>query len=181
MIIQFIKILNLDLNRFASKSRYNSKALALLLNQGAWAVFVYRFGNISYQYSKKNRLYKLNLIVWYILNKFIEILTGISIDYKTTIGKRFLISHFGNIFVSGNSKLGDDCNLSQGVTLGRGLSGSPVVGNNCYIGAGAMLINGIVIGDNSKIGALALVNKSFPNNAIIVGNPAINKAKKDES
>lgn len=177
MLVEFVKILTLDLERFASKSKVKSKIFALLTVQGAWAMTVYRFGNISYKHSKKNKLYKVNIMFWYILNKVIEITTGISIDYRATIGKRFIISHFGNIFISGNSEIGDNCNVSQGVTLGRGASGSPVVGNNCYIGAGAILVNGITIGDNSKIGALALVNKSFPANSIIVGNPAVNKAK----
>lgn len=177
MLTEYVRALNLDLERFASKSKLKSKLFALITVQGAWAVAVYRFGNISLKYSKQNRIYKFNIIIWYVLNKIIEILTGISIDYRAKIGKRLLISHFGNIIVSGNSQMGDNCNLSQGVTLGRNASGSPIVGNDCYIGAGSMLIGGIKIGDNSKIGALALVNKSFPENSLLVGNPAINKAR----
>jgi|SaaInl8_200m_RNA_FD_contig_123_11715_length_3509_multi_5_in_1_out_0_3 serine O-acetyltransferase len=176
MLIQFFKELNLDLDRFASKSRIKSKVFALLTVQGAWAVFVYRFGNISYQKSKKNKLYLFNIFIWYILNKILEIVAGISIDYRATIGGRLLISHFGNIFVSAKVVLGDNCNLSQGVTIGHGSGGYPIIENNVYIGAGAIINGNINIGENSKIGSLASVVKSFPKNSIIVGNPAVNKA-----
>lgn len=175
MILQLIKELNLDLDRFASKSRTKSKVFSLLTAQGCWAIAIYRFGNISYERSKSNKLYKINIIFWYIANKIIEILTGISIDYRAKIGKSFMISHFGNIFVSGEAELGDNCNLSQGVTIGRSGTGVPKIGDNCYIGAGAIIIGGVTIGKNSRIGALALVNKSFPDSSLIVGNPAVNK------
>lgn len=54
-----------------------------------------------------------------------------------------------------------------------GVSGAPVIGDNCYVGPGAKIFGGIVLGDNIVIGANAVVNASFPNgNCTIAGVPA---------
>src|SRR4030067_223048 len=63
---------------------------------------------------------------------------GISIPYTTQIGSGFYIGHFGGIVVNEKSIIGENCNISQGVTLGeanRGRrKGFPVIGDNVYIG-----------------------------------------------
>jgi len=171
------EILKADLENFVKYSKVKSKIFTLVTVQGAWAVGVYRFGNFAYKKSRKNKLWYFNIIIWYILNKIIEILTGISIDFRAQIEKGFMISHFGNIIISGRAKIGKNFAVGQGVTIGRKNGLAPTIGDNVYVGVNAVLIGDISIGDNSKIGALALVNKSFPENSIIVGNPAINKNK----
>jgi serine O-acetyltransferase len=45
----------------------------------------------------------------------------------------------------------------------------PRIGDNCYLGPGAKLFGAIVIGDNTVIGANAVVNKSFPNGNVTLG------------
>ena len=71
--------------------------------------------------------------------------------------------------------------IRQQVTIGnKGIGneqGCPVIGKNVEIGAGAKIIGSISIGDNSKIGANAVVTKSFPKNSIIVGVPGKNIAQ----
>ncbi len=174
MFSKFFRLLGGDLGTFSDSSR--SKLYLLLTTQGAWAMFVYRFGHLSSLKYKKNNLYVINMTIWYVLNKIVEITAGISIHYKADIGERFMISHFGNIIIDAGAIIGDDCSIRQGVTIGNGpIQGSPKIGNNVYIGTSAVLIGGINIGDNSKIGALAMVNKSFPESSIIVGVPAVNK------
>jgi serine O-acetyltransferase len=176
MFYEWFRLLSGDLGTFSEFSR--SKLYLLLTTQGAWAMFTYRFGHLSYLRYQKNKFYIVNMVIWYILNKIVEITAGISIHYKASIGERFMISHFGNIIIDAGTKIGDDCSIRQGVTMGNGsLKRSPVLGNNVYIGTIAVLIGGITIGDHSKIGALAMVNKSFPENSIIVGVPAVNKRK----
>ncbi|MCK4358651.1 MAG: hypothetical protein KAW92_07885 [Candidatus Cloacimonetes bacterium] len=51
-------------------------------------------------------------------------------------------------------------------------SNSVVIGNNCWIGANAIILPEIELGDNCIIGAGAFVTKSFPANYVIAGNPA---------
>lgn len=101
--------------------------------------------------------------------------SGIQIPYCTTIGKGFYIGHFGNIVVNGNSTIGNNCNISQGVTIGqvnRGKNrGVPIIGNEVYIGPGAKIIGGIKIGNKVCIGANAVVTKDIPDNAVVVGVP----------
>ena len=45
------------------------------------------------------------------------------------------------------------------------------IGNNVWIGAGAIILPGVSIGDNSVIGAGSVVTKDIPANVVAVGNP----------
>jgi len=101
---------------------------------------------------------------------------GISISPDTRIGKGFYIGHFGGIVVNTHVVIGDNCNISQGVTLGqsnRGAkAGCPVIGNNVYIGPGAKVIGRIHVGDDVAIGANAVVVDDVPPGVSVGGVPA---------
>lgn len=100
---------------------------------------------------------------------------GIAIPFTTSIGTGFYIGHFGGIFVNGKTVIGDNCNISQDVTIGiknRGKSpGVPTIGDNVYIGPGAKIFGGIIIGNNVAIGANCVVTKDIPDNSVVVGIP----------
>jgi len=76
--------------------------------------------------------------------------------------------------VIGEGRIGDNCWISPGVTIGyKGAdSGLPAIGNNVFIGVGARLLGGITIGDNVVIGANAVVVKDVPANCTVGGVPA---------
>jgi len=116
-----------------------------------------------------------NIFFKYILYRK-SIRFGIQIRRGTNIGKGCYMGHFGTIVISGSSIIGENCNISQGVTIGfssRGKNkGYPKIGNNCYIGPGAKLIGNICIGDNVAIGANAVVTNDVPNDAVVAGIPA---------
>jgi serine O-acetyltransferase len=101
---------------------------------------------------------------------------GISISRDARIGSGLYIGHFGGIDINENVVIGDNCNVSQGVTIGqanRGLAaGCPTIGNNVYIGPGAKVIGRIHVGDNAAIGANAVVVKDVPANVSVGGVPA---------
>ncbi|UVD89405.1 MAG: DapH/DapD/GlmU-related protein [Staphylococcus haemolyticus] len=64
-----------------------------------------------------------------------------------------------------------NCKILQNVTMGgRGKHGTPVIGDNVLIGAGATILGGVKIGDNAKIGAQALVMEDVGENQTIVAN-----------
>ena len=72
--------------------------------------------------------------------------------------------------------IGNNVNISQGVTIGmanRGeKAGVPVIGNEVYIGPGAKIIGAIKVGNNVAIGANAVVTHDVPDNAVVGGVPA---------
>lgn len=101
---------------------------------------------------------------------------GISIPIKTEIGQGLYIGHFGGIVVNGEARIGKNCNLSHGVTIGRSNrgvhSGYPVIGDNVFIGPGAMIFGAVHIGNDAAIGANSVVIDDVPDNAVAVGSPA---------
>ncbi|WP_119154012.1 serine O-acetyltransferase [Caldimonas tepidiphila] len=101
---------------------------------------------------------------------------GIWIPPGTNIGSGFYIGHFGGIIINPECVIGKNCNLSHGVTLGqanRGRNkGTPVLGDNVYIGPGAKIVGAVRIGNNVAIGANSVVTRDVPNDAVVAGNPA---------
>jgi serine O-acetyltransferase len=164
---------------FIKYKRYsgNKPALILLLTQqGLWALTVYRISNAIYRSSVFKPL-KIVLLAFAVIHqKWIEVITGISIPYTVNIGEQFYIGHFGGIIINAKVTIGYNCNISQGVTIGvsgrRDKRGVPTIGNNVYIGANAVIAGAITIGDNCVIAANSLVVNSIKNNTTVVGVPA---------
>lgn len=84
------------------------------------------------------------------------------------------------IFISGDAIIGKNCSIYQQVTIGSNMLvdsktlGSPTIGDNCLIGAGAKIIGNITIGNNCRIGANCVVNQNIPDHSIVVqGKPVI--------
>ena len=105
----------------------------------------------------------------------VRVMWGIELPRSATIGPGLYIGHFGGITISPGARIGKNCNISQQVTIGvsgkDGNRGVPVIGDNVYIAPGARLFGKISIGNNCKIGANAVVYKSIPDNAIVVLDP----------
>lgn len=72
------------------------------------------------------------------------------------------------IFVSHGARIGKDCTILQNVTIGSSKKQAPVIGDNCVIGAGAVIIGGIRVGNNCNIGANCTVFKDVPDNTTVV-------------
>jgi len=90
-------------------------------------------------------------------------------------GPGLSIAHYGTIVVSQHASVGANCRLHAGVNIGAsaGQKGAPEIGNNVYIGPGAIIFGNIKIADGVSIGANATVNKSFEtNNVVVAGTPA---------
>lgn len=141
---------------------------------GLWVMVIYRFGRWRYKITP--RWLRVPFSVLYkTLKTFMQMITGIELPCETKIGKRFRIDHFSGIIISGDTVIGDDVVVRNGVTIGlkhTGQRGSPVIGNNVDIGAGAKILGSITIGDNVVIGANAVVIHDVPSNSLAVGVPA---------
>jgi serine O-acetyltransferase len=145
--------------------------------QGFWALVVYRFGRWRYEIEVV-WVRKVLSLIYRVLFKLVQIVTGIELPCEAEIGKNFVIDHFGGIVISGYAKFGDNCRIRNGVVVGLSRAEDPCApqfGNNVDIGAGAKVLGRIIIGDNVRIGANAVVVRDVPSNSIAVGVPAVVK------
>lgn len=111
-----------------------------------------------------------------VLSQLTRFATGIEIHPGATVGRRFFIDHGMGVVIGETAEIGDDVMIYHGVTLGgRSLAKTkrhPTIGNRVTIGAGAKVLGPLLIGDDSAIGANAVVVKDAPANSIITGIPA---------
>ena len=139
----------------------------LLLYPGLHAVWIHR---ITHWLWKRN--FKL-IARW--VSQLARGLTGIEIHPGATIGPGLFIDHGMGVVIGETAEVGADVTLYHGVTLG-GTSLSkgkrhPTIGDRVTIGAGAKVLGNISIGSDSRIGANAVVVRSVPENAVVVGVP----------
>src|SRR6266581_4288135 len=85
--------------------------------QGFWAMVVYRFGRWRYSV-RPIILRKLLSLMYHVLLKLVQILTGIDLPCEVEVGRNFVIDHFGGIVISGYAKFGDNCRIRNGVVVG---------------------------------------------------------------
>jgi serine O-acetyltransferase len=103
---------------------------------------------------------------------------GIEVSPQVQIGGGLFLPHTVGTVI-GAERIGENCTIMQGVTLGTSepdmgftVARRPVVGDNVLIGAGAKVIGRITVGDHAKIGANAVVLRDVPAYALAVGVPA---------
>ena len=109
------------------------------------------------------------------ISQFSRFITGVEIHPGAVIGRRFFIDHgMGNV-IGETSVIGDDVVMYHQVTLGgttlQKVKRHPTIGDNVLIGMGAKILGNITIGENCKIGANAVVNRDIPPNCSVVGVP----------
>jgi serine O-acetyltransferase len=102
-------------------------------------------------------------------------LTGVEIHPGAKIGRRFFIDHGTGVVIGETAEIGDNVLIYQGVVLGgttlKKGKRHPTVGNNVVFGTGAAALGAITIGDRARIGSGAVVVKSVPPGATVVGIP----------
>jgi serine O-acetyltransferase len=104
-----------------------------------------------------------------------RILTGVEIHPGATLGSGLFIDHATGVVIGETAEVGDDVTIYHGVTLGGSGRDTgkrhPTIGDRVVIGAGAKVLGAIKIGDDSRIGANAVVVKEVPSGAVVVGVP----------
>ena len=109
------------------------------------------------------------------ISQFAKFLTGIEIHPGAKIGKGFFIDHGMGVVIGETTVVGDNCTLFQGVTLGGTGKETgkrhPTLGKNVVIGTGAKVLGNIKVGDNSYVGANAVVLGDVPSESTVVGIP----------
>jgi len=152
---------------FAKDPAARSTLEVLLCYPGLHALWLHRLAHFLWQH----RL-RLPARVLSHVNRF---LTGIEIHPGARIGRRFFIDHGAGVVIGETSEIGNDVLLYQGVVLGgttlEKKKRHPTLENNVEMGAGAIALGAITIGDGARIGSGSVVIRSVPPSATVVGVP----------
>ena len=154
-----------------------SKLSVVLTYPGVKAVFFHQIANFF-------SVAKFDLVAR-IISQFSRFLTGIEIHPKAKIRKNLFIDHGMGVVIGETSEIGDNVTIYHMVTLGgispsinsenqRDIKRHPTLKDNVVVGSGAQVLGPVVVGENAKIGANAVVTKDVPENAVMVGIPAKN-------
>ncbi len=152
-------VINKDLNRWGKEKKQSGSHLKLLLyfltnSPDFRSIFYFRtrgiIASILKIYCKKEKYFRID--------RSMKLGGGIVTGhpYSTTLNAEYI---------------GDDFYVNQLVTIGEAKGKRPKIGHNVSVFTGAIIIGDISIGDNSKIGAGAVVVKDVPKNSVVVGNP----------
>jgi len=157
-----------DISRFHDNDSLSIRSIIRgMLSQGFQAILVYRFFRWFYLHRIPTQPIR------FFFERFIEIVTGISIPVQCKIGKGLRIHHFGGIIFHPSTVIGEFCTIYHGVTIGDkgGYGNAAIIEDFVMLGAGAKIIGEINVGSYSKIGANTVVNKNIPAYSVVVGNP----------
>lgn len=100
---------------------------------------------------------------------------GLEISPNAKIGRGLYLGHPYNITVNGAARIGDNCNLHKGATIGicntGKLKGAPIIGNCVFVGINSTIVGKVVIGDDVLIAANSFVGFDVPSHSVVIGSP----------
>jgi len=145
-----------------------AKNIEFLLYPGFHAIFFHRFWHFMYRIGIP--------FLPRLFSQITKFFTGVEIHPGATIGQGFFIDHGSGVVIGETAEIGDNCVLFHNVTLGG--TGKhvgkrhPTIGNNVFVGTGAILLGPLRVGNNVRIGANTfLYMVDIPDNATVVGTP----------
>ena len=165
--MNWYELLGTDVSRVTGKQPRGIGMLKVLVHPSLLAVALYRLGHACYQ----RRL----LVPAKFCQAISVVLTGCDIHPSAEIGERLSIGHPTGIVVGQGAKIGTDATIMQGVTVGKispDVLGMPEIGASVLLGANAVILGPIHIGDDTGIGANCLVIEDVPARAIVVAEQA---------
>jgi serine O-acetyltransferase len=159
--------LRIDLARYAESGK------GALLDPSLAAIVSYRLG----QWCRRRKMPILGPIlraIHVVPHAIITVAVGIYLPRSASIGPGLRIYHFGGIVVSPSAVIGSNCTLRHNVCIGSryGSDDAPTIGDNVEFGVGSVVIGRIHVGNNSRIGANAVVLTDVPDDTSAVGVPA---------
>lgn len=147
------------------KKRWGGKSVCPQYRLLKWQRYCEEFNNNRFLYC----------LVWVIYHKM-QVKYGVDIPAKTKIGPGFKIEHLNGIIINPDVTIGKNCNIYNGVTLGKKKRGSrigcPIIGDKVWMGANAVIVGHIYIGDDVLIAPGAYINFNVPSHSIVIGNLA---------
>ena len=133
------------------------------------SLFFYRVANQKFFKTHKSRSF------FSIIGSFFG---GNYIPPTAKIGSGILMGKPTSIIIHPKCVIGNNVSILHGVVIGGNIykekngQVSPFIGDNVFIGSGAKILGPVTIGENSMIGANAVVIKDIPKNSVAVGVPA---------
>jgi serine O-acetyltransferase len=171
-----------DLDRYVFVAQYQQGMTGRLLpfriglmSQGFWATAAYRLNH----YARCRFRSRLLRVSPHALHRAVMAVTGIHIDAGAHIGPGLAFAHGGHVVI-GPVRMGVNCDIYQGVTLGASMSldednprpGAPTIGNRVWVGPGAVIAGAGTVGNDAAVGAISLVVRDVPPRGVVVGVPA---------
>jgi len=145
--------------------RVDRKALlSALATDGTGAMVIYRL----MQWAGHRRLSVLALL----FNKLNAVFNNCIIGRGADFGPRFVLIHATGVVINGDVTGGSDVRVEHQVTIGAEGRRAPVLGDRVFIGAGAKIIGGVSVGNDTRVGANAVVVHDVPPHCTVVGVPA---------
>jgi serine O-acetyltransferase len=114
-----------------------------------------------------------------LLKQLNHVLTGADLAYQAQVGPGLVLYHPTGVVLGPHCRVGVRATVMQGVTVGSdevvagaAASGSPVIGDDVFIGPGAAIFGAVTLGDRVQVGANSVVASSFGDDVVIAGAPA---------
>lgn len=167
-----IKLYRAHLGDHASRG---SRLKLWLLNSELHAVACYRFGQAAKNLRARHRIIgQLALIIHRVWNRWTTHVDHVEISDRAVIGPGLFLMHRHGIII-GPCVIGRNCLIHQNVTIGQRVAAGdqavPHIGNDVWIGPGAVISGGIRIGDGSTISAGTVLSKDVAPKSLVAGNP----------
>jgi serine O-acetyltransferase len=138
--------------------------LKTLLADGTASMILYRV----MQAARRHHWWLLEMFC----NKWNSVFCHCLIGRGAEFGPGFVLIHCDGVVINGSVRGGANLRIEHRVTLGAEKHQSPTLGDNVFIGAGAIIIGGVHVGSDCRVGAGAVVVDDVEAGATVVGNPA---------
>ncbi|MDD2332329.1 MAG: serine O-acetyltransferase [Candidatus Cloacimonetes bacterium] len=167
-MIDALLALEADLEKFLAKQSISAPDYIHVLNPRFLPVFMFRVSNCLFRH-------QLGFLAKLVALKN-QIIFGCDIARAASIKGGLYLPHPNGIVIGEHVKIGCNCIIHQGVTLGaRGEDhtlANPIIGDEVEIGSGAKILGKLKIGNQARIGANAVVLSDVPDGGVAVGIPA---------
>ena len=142
-------------------------------SEGFWTLFWHRIGNARMGLPKPLRVPAT--LLYRIMFRWVSRSTGIYLPYTVRVGRRVRLEHFGGMILVAQW-IGDDVTIRQNTTFGiarlDAVADRPVIGDRVEIGAGAVILGSVLVGEDAVIGANAVVRRDVASGSVVGGVPA---------
>lgn len=158
-----IRLINSDLCRFSGVNCTVEIIFKGLLPLGRNVLFWFRMA--SY---RKGRFW------WFckLMYKITSWISHVEIPPGTKVGYGLYMGHNMCIVINEGTIIGNNVNISQFLNIGTNENTPAIIGDNVYIGPHVCIVENVHIGNNSTIGAGAVITRDIPENATAAGVPA---------